>query len=153
MNGSVMQTIGKTGTANGEFNFPTEIVLHGQDLAVVDAMNFRVQVFDRSGGFKYAVGKVGDGEDMGSFFRPKGIGFDSEGHLYVVDGAWSRVQVFDQQGELLYYFGARGGQPGAFNLPAGMFIDHNDSVYIADSYNSRVQEFQYYGKREQGGGQ
>ena len=44
-------------------------------------------------------------------------------------------------------------QPGAFNLPAGMFIDHNDSVYIADSYNSRVQEFQYYGKREQGGGQ
>jgi sugar lactone lactonase YvrE len=99
------------------------------------------------------VGKVGDGEDMGSFFRPKGIGFDSEGHLYVVDGAWSRVQVFDQQGELLYYFGARGGQPGAFNLPAGMFIDHNDSVYIADSYNSRVQEFQYYGKREQGGGQ
>jgi hypothetical protein len=70
-----------------------------------------------------------------------------------VDAAWSRVQVFDQQGELLYYFGARGGQPGAFNLPAGMFIDHNDSVYIADSYNSRVQEFQYYGKREQGGGQ
>jgi DNA-binding beta-propeller fold protein YncE len=153
MNGSVMQMIGKTGTAKGEFNFPTEIVLHGQDLAVVDAMNFRVQVLDRSGNFKFAVGNLGDGEDYGSFFRPKGIGFDSEGHLYVVDGAWSRVQVFDQLGQLLYYFGWRGEQPGAFNLPAGMFIDHNDSVYVADSYNSRVQEFQYYGKKEQGGGQ
>ncbi len=153
MNGSVMQTMGKTGTEPGEFNFPTEIVLHGQDLAVVDAMNFRVQVFDRGGNFKYAVGNVGDRDDLGSFFRPKGIGFDSEGHLYVVDAAWSRVQVFDQLGDLLYYFGTRGEQPGAFNLPSGMFIDHNDSVYIADSYNSRVQVFQYYGKREQGGGQ
>jgi hypothetical protein len=153
MDGSVMQTIGKTGTEHGEFNFPTEIVLHGQDLAVVDAMNFRVQVFDRSGNFKYALGNVGDGDDMGTFFRPKGIGFDSEGHLYVVDAAWSRVQVFDALGNLLYYFGTRGEELGAFNLPAGMFIDHNDSVFIADSYNSRVQEFQYYGKREQGGGQ
>jgi DNA-binding beta-propeller fold protein YncE len=153
MDGSVMQTIGKTGTEQGEFNFPTEIVLHGQDLAVVDAMNFRVQVFDRGGNFKYVVGGVGDGEDLGTFFRPKGIAFDSEGHLYVVDGAWSRVQVFDQLGNLLYYFGTRGEELGQFNLPSGMFIDRNDSVYIVDSYNSRVQEFQYYGKREQGGGQ
>jgi DNA-binding beta-propeller fold protein YncE len=153
MDGSVMQMVGKTGTKPGEFNFPTEIVLHGQDLAVVDAMNFRVQVFDRGGNFKYAVGNVGDGNDPGSFFRPKGIGFDSEGHLYVVDAAWDRVQVFDQQGDLLYYFGSRGVEPGTFNLPSGMFIDHNDGVYIADSYNSRVQVFQYYGKREQDGGQ
>jgi hypothetical protein len=71
----------------------------------------------------------------------------------VVDGAWSRVQVFDQLGNLLYYFGTRGEELGQFNLPSGMFIDRNDSVYIVDSYNSRVQEFQYYGKREQGGGQ
>ena len=153
MQGSVMQIIGKTGTEPGEFNFPTEIVLHGKDLAVVDAMNFRVQVFDRSGTFKYAVGNVGDNEDLGSFFRPKGIGFDSEGHLYVVDAAWSRVQVFDQLGNLLYYFGTRGEKPGTFNLPAGIFIDHDDEIYVADSYNNRVQQFEYHGKKEQGGGQ
>jgi DNA-binding beta-propeller fold protein YncE len=148
MQGSVLQMIGKTGTEPGQFNFPTELVLHGQDLAVVDAMNFRVQVFDRTGTFKYAIGNVGDNEDLGSFFRPKGIGFDSEGHLYVVDAAWDRVQVFDHTGELLYYFGTRGIEPGTFNLPAGLFIDHNDGVYIVDSYNSRVEVFQYYGKKE-----
>lgn len=151
MRGQVMQTIGQTGSQPGEFNFPTEVALHGQDLAVVDAMNFRVQVFDRSGGFKYAVGGIGDG--VGSFFRPKGIGFDSEGHLYVVDSAWSKVQVFDQQGDLLYYFGTNGFEPGAFNLPSGLFIDHSDNVYVVDSYNSRVQVFRYYGKRAEGGGQ
>ena len=84
MQGSVLQTIGKTGTGDGEFNFPTELRLKGQELVVVDAMNFRVQVLDRSGAFHYAIGKAGDG--TGWIFRPKGIGFDSEGHLYVVDG-------------------------------------------------------------------
>ncbi len=77
MQGSVLQTIGKTGTGDGEFNYPTELRLNGQDLVVVDAMNFRVQVLDRSGTFRYAIGKVGDG--AGWMFRPKGIGFDSEG--------------------------------------------------------------------------
>lgn len=151
MQGQVMQTIGKMGTEPGEFNYPTEIVLHGQDVAVVDAMNFRVEVFDRNGGYEYAVGGIGD--DLGSFFRPKGIGFDSEGHLYVVDGAWNRVQIFDRLGDLLYYFGTEGSVPWTFSLPSGLFIDRNDIVYVVDSYNSRVQVFHYYGKRPEGGGQ
>ena len=47
MQGSVLKKIGKPGTENGEFNFPTELRLHGDELAVVDAMNFRVQVFEQ----------------------------------------------------------------------------------------------------------
>jgi DNA-binding beta-propeller fold protein YncE len=151
MQGNVMRTIGQTGTQSGEFNFPTEVVLHGPDIAVVDAMNFRVQVFDRSGVFQYAVGTIGD--KLGNLFRPKGVSFDSEGHLYVVDAAWSIVQIFDRQGDLLYYFGANGTAPGTFNLPAGLFIDRNDMVYVVDSYNNRVQVFHYYGKRMEGGAQ
>ena len=151
MNGQVLKSIGKTGKEYGEFNYPTEVIVHGQDLAVVDAMNFRVQVFDRDGNFKYSVGELGDG--LGSFFRPKGIGFDSEGHLYVVDAAWDRVQIFDQQGDLLYYFGARGTAPGMFSLPAGLFIDRGDMVYVVDSYNSRVQVFHYFAKHDGSGGQ
>jgi hypothetical protein len=49
MQGNVLKTIGKTGEAEGEFNLPTELRLDGPNLMVVDAMNFRVQVFDRSG--------------------------------------------------------------------------------------------------------
>ncbi|HLK52070.1 MAG TPA: 6-bladed beta-propeller, partial [Candidatus Angelobacter sp.] len=49
MQGNVVKKIGKNGAGNGEFNFPTELRLDGQNLIVVDAMNFRVQVLDRSG--------------------------------------------------------------------------------------------------------
>jgi len=151
MKGQVLQTIGKKGSQPGEFNYPTEVIVHGQELAVVYAMNFRVQVFDRNGTFKYAVGNIGD--DVGTFFRPKGIGFDSEGHLYVVDAAWNRVQIFNQDGELLYYFGIKGTAPGTFNLPTGLFIDRNDMVYVVDSYNNRVQVFHYFARHEASGGQ
>ena len=143
MNGSVLQTFGKLGTADGEFNYPTELRLYRNDLYVVDAMNFRVQVLDRSGAFRYSVGKLGDG--AGWMFRPKGIGFDSEGHLYVADAAWGMVQVFNNQGQLLYYFGQKGAGPGEFQLPAGLQIDSTDHVYVVDSYNRRVQVFHYQG--------
>jgi DNA-binding beta-propeller fold protein YncE len=151
MQGSVLQTIGKTGTGDAEFNYPTELRLNGNDLVVVDAMNFRVQVLDRSGSFRYSIGKLGDG--AGWMFRPKGIGFDSEGHLYVVDGAWGVVQVFNNEGQLLYYFGQKGSGPGEFQLPAGLQIDSSDHIYVVDSYNRRVQIFHYQGlpKQAEGG--
>ena len=52
MMGQVMQTIGKHGTGDGEFYFPTELHLDGNDLLVMDAMNFRVQFLNRSGSSK-----------------------------------------------------------------------------------------------------
>ncbi|MFZ0761513.1 MAG: 6-bladed beta-propeller [Candidatus Sulfotelmatobacter sp.] len=142
MQGSVLATIGKTGTGEGEFNYPTELRLNGTELFVVDAMNFRVQVLDRLGSFHYAIGKLGD--STGSMFRPKGIGFDSEGHLYVVDSLWGVVQVFDRQGRLLYYFGRRGTGFGDFQLPTGLQIDKNDRIYVVDSFNRRVEVFHYF---------
>jgi len=146
MQGSVLQKFGKHGTGNLEFHYPTELRLNGQDLVVVDAMNFRVQVLTRSGEFRYAIGQPGEG--VGMMFRPKGIGFDSEGHLYVVDGLWGVVQVFDDQGRLLYYFGGKGTRLGEFQLPAGLQIDANDRIFVVDTFNHRVQIFHYYGVRK-----
>jgi DNA-binding beta-propeller fold protein YncE len=149
MQGSVLKKIGKNGAGNGEFNFPTELRMNGDNLAVVDAMNFRVQVLNKDGEFQYAIGKIGD--DVGGMFRPKGVGFDSEGHLYVVDGMWSVVQVFDREGRLLYYFGQLGTGPGAFQLPTGIRIDANDRIYVVDSFNRRVQVYHYYGVAQAAG--
>jgi DNA-binding beta-propeller fold protein YncE len=145
--GSVMQTIGHHGSGNGEFNFPTELKLADQDLVVVDVMNFRIQLLDRSGAFRTSIGQLGD--TSGTMFRPKGVAIDSEGHYYVADGLWGVVQVFDSEGRLLYYFGKRGAAAGDFQLPAGVFIDHGDRVFVVDSYNRRIQVFQYVGLNKQ----
>lgn len=151
LQGTVLATIGKRGVADGEFNFPTELRLDGDNLLVVDAMNFRVQAFDRSGRFAFAIGKIGD--SPGAMFRPKAVAVDSEGDLYIVDGAWGVVQVFNREGQLLYTFGAEGTHAGEFQLPTGLFIDRNDQVYVVDSFNRRVQMFHYAGLRTRAGGQ
>lgn len=143
MQGSVLKTIGKRGTGEGEFNFPTELRLYGEELVVVDAMNFRVQVLDRSGNFRFQIGQLG--EEQGNLFRPKGVAIDSEGHLYVAESLASMVQVFDQHGNLLYYFGQKGTGPEEFYLPSGVFIDRNDRIFVVDSFNRRVQVFHYFG--------
>jgi DNA-binding beta-propeller fold protein YncE len=146
MQGGILQTIGKDGEGHAEFNFPTELRLDGQDLIVVDAMNFRIQSLGRDGSFHYAIGKIGD--STGGMFRPKGIGVDSEGDLYVVDGLWGVVQVFNRQGDLLYYFGSRGTHAGEFQLPAGLFIDRDDRIFVVDSFNRRIQVFHYFGLKK-----
>ena len=150
MQGSVVQTIGKRGSGNGEFNFPTELRLAGNDLLVVDAMNFRVQVLSRSGAFRYAIGHAGDG--AGDLFRPKGMAVDSEGHIYVADASHRLVQVFDEQGRLLYYFGYAGTAELPLVSPAGLFIDANDRIFVVDSSTRRLQIFHYYGAAQAQGG-
>jgi DNA-binding beta-propeller fold protein YncE len=147
MQGQVLQTIGKHGASKGEFYYPTELHLDGENLLVVDAMNFRVQWFNRNGNAEGMMGEIGD--SPGSIFRPKGVAVDSENHLYVVDGLSGTVQVFDREGRLLYYFGQRGVGLGQFQLPAGVFIDRDDRVYVVDSFNRRVQVFHYYGLPKQ----
>lgn len=150
MQGQILNTIGKHGNEDGEFHFPAQLRLDERSLLVVDAMNFRVELLGRDGTFQTAIGQVGD--SLGTMFRPKGIGFDSEGHLYVVDGLWGIVQVFDREGRLLYHFGGQGQELGEFQLPAGLFIDRNDRIFVVDTFNRRVQVFHYYGLPKQARG-
>lgn len=151
LEGTVLGKFGKTGQGQGEFNLPTELRLSGQQLLVVDSMNFRVQAFDLAGQYKFSIGKIGD--TTGAIFRPKAVSVDSEGDVYVVDALWGVVQVFNRQGQLLYYFGDKGTHAGEFQLPSGVFIDHDDHVYVVDSFNRRVQVFQYAGLKNPAGGQ
>jgi DNA-binding beta-propeller fold protein YncE len=140
--GAHVRTIGRRGSDNGQFNFPTNAAVDRQGaLYVADTLNFRVQVFDANGTFVRMFGEPGD--SRGSFNRPKGIAVDSEGHIYVADTAFNNFQIFDAEGRLLLDLGRGGPDAGQFLLPAGLYIDDLDRIFVADQGNSRVQVFQY----------
>lgn len=140
--GKRLFAFGDRGTGDGQFNYPSHLVLAGGLLYVNDTMNFRIQVLDLEGKFVSSFGSHGDGS--GDFAQPKGIGIDSEGHIYVVDALFNRVQIFNKEGALMLAFGGDGGAPGEFWLPSGLYIE-KDRIYVADSYNQRVQIFQFLG--------
>lgn len=150
MKGLVLQTLGGNGTEKGKFNFPTDLEMDENGISVVDAMNFRVEQFDRSGVLKSVIGTLGD--QPGDLFRPKGIARDSEDHLYVVDALQANIQVFNREGQLLFSFGKPGVNLGEFQLPAGIAIDHSDRIYVVDSFNRRIQIFHYFGAGKQAEG-
>lgn len=132
---------GKRGDANGEFNYPTHLALEPSGtLLVTDALNFRIQAFDREGKFLWKMGHHGD--SSGFFSAPKGVAADGQGHIYVVDALFDAVQIFDRDGSLLLAFGERGIGRGQLWIPAGIFINPRDQIYVADSYNQRVQIFE-----------
>ncbi len=144
LDGTLVNTIGRRGIGNGEFNFPSMIWLDRNDqLLVSDALNFRVQTFDLEGRFIRKFGRHGDG--TGDMSRPKGVATDKNGHIYVVDALFHSFQVFDKSGEFLLSVGHRGEAAGEFLLPTGIYISHDNMIYIADSHNSRIQVFRYIG--------
>ncbi len=138
--GELIKRIGKRGTGEGEFNYPTSIWIDNDGLAyVIDAMNYRVQIFNKEGEFILSFGKQGDAS--GYFARPKGIATDSYRNIYITDALFHTVQIFDKEGRFLYHFGEQGREPGQFWMPSGIYIDKSDFIYVSDTYNSRVQIF------------
>ena len=141
--GRVLAASGRSGTAGGDFNRPTNLAVAPDGrVFVTDSMNFRVQVLDADLRPLSAFGLAGD--VPGSFSKPKGIALDSDGNVYVVDAMFDNVQVFDQQGNLLIAFGQNGGGLGRLLLPSGICIGADDRIYVADSGNARVQVFRYH---------
>lgn len=142
--GKLEQTIGKRGSAPGDFNYPTYLWKDASgDLLVTDSLNFRLQRFDADGIFQFAFGENGD--QPGDFSRPKGVAMDSYGHIYVVDALMHSLQIFSAEGELLLAVGGRGQGQGQFWLPNGIFITNDDMIFVADAYNKRIQVFRYLG--------
>lgn len=141
LNGRLLRSFGSRGAGTNEFNFPSHIAVKDQSLAVTDSGNFRVLLLDLDGNHRLTIGKKGDA--AGDFALPKGVAFDCDGHIYVVDSQFENVQIFDRDGRLLLAFGEEGNRAGQFSLPAGIGVGADNRVWVADSGNHRLQVFDY----------
>jgi DNA-binding beta-propeller fold protein YncE len=66
--------------------------LRHPSITAVDSCNNRIQKFDSNGNFITKWGTLGTGD--GQFSRPKGIGINSKGLVYVAETNNARVQIF-----------------------------------------------------------
>ena len=142
--GALVATWGQRGSAAGEFNFPSHLALAGGELYVTDTLNNRVQVLRSSdGAFVRQFGTRG--LTLGQMVRPKGVGVDAEGNVYVVESLYDSLLVYSPRGEFLMPIGGTGKATGRFYLPSGVWVDGKNRVHIADMFNGRVVLFQFLG--------
>ena len=110
--------------------------------AVTDSSKHCVHLFNGEDQLVKTFGTIGSAN--GEFKNPKGVVFDGDDHLYVVDGNNHRVQKFDTSGNYLLQFGSKSDY-GKLNSPTGIAV-HNDKVYVADSGNSIISVFRLDGE-------
>ncbi len=140
MAGDSLFALGKRGEGEGEFNFPQSAAVDADgNIYVVDAFNFRVEIFDVDGKYVRMFGSQGDG--FGMFNRPKGIALDSHRNIYVLDAMHQNYQIFNQEGELLLFVGKYSTGNNGFINPVSIAIGGDDSIYVTDQLNGRVQVF------------
>jgi len=149
-NGVLIEVLGKRGDEKGELSFPTFLALHGDELYVSDTMNARVQVLSAETGENLRT--ISErGTYVGDLIRPKGVGVDSEGNVYVVESYHDHLLVYNSKGEFLMAIGGGSGQGiGQYYLPSGMWVDARNRVFLADTFNGRVIVFQFLGGGAEG---
>ncbi len=141
--GALLFEFGEFGEHEGQFNGPTYLAWHAQQLYVTDTLNSRIQVFSPSGEFLRSFGQRG--LYIGNLPRPKGVAIDIDGNVYVVESYYDYLLIFDAEGQFLLPIGGSGKQVGQFYLPAGVWTDANNRIYVADMFNGRVVIFEYLG--------
>jgi DNA-binding beta-propeller fold protein YncE len=137
---------GSWGYGNGQFDFPTDVVVNesASEVYVADFFNERIAVFDLAGTWLRNLWAPDNDAGDPIFLRPSGLGLDAQGSLYVVDGALACVVVMDGAGALIDVFGYRSGSgywTGEMMVPIDAASD-GTRVYVTSSKEGSVNVFE-----------
>ena len=113
--GQLKNTIGSSGSGDGQFSYPSGISIKGDVLYVADGGNHRVQKLTSSGKFLHKFGQLGSGQ--GQFNRPWGVIIDSNNKLIVSDYNNHRIQIFNENGGWLLTIDGNGSGNHSFQFP------------------------------------
>lgn len=145
-NGRLLQTVGQKGDKDGQLDKPHGVAVDSKgNFYIADANNNRVQVFDKSGKFKFILGKdskVGANKD-GSLGTPRGVVVDNKDNILVAAGIENLIYVFDSEGNGILNFGKTNEQNGEISLPSGLYLSDSGRLYICETGNHRVSVFSY----------
>jgi ABC-type Fe3+ transport system permease subunit/sugar lactone lactonase YvrE len=136
---TLLQVIGRAGTAPGEFNRAEGLCVDAQDrLYVADSCNHRIQIFAADGKFLREFGRAGT--KLGELSYPYDVAVDNAGNIFVCEFGNSRIQVFDANCQPVEIIGGAGSEPGQFNNPWAVALDARGNLYVADALNHRLQK-------------
>lgn len=128
-------TFGNIGDQPGEFQRPSGMAWHEDQLYIVDAFNDRIQVFDGQGHFLKVLGMQ---DETSRLHYPYDIALGPGGDIWVIEYGAGRISRFSLKGELLGRFGSTGSGPNQFGTPWGLAVDSNRRIWVADTRNHRL---------------
>ena len=91
MDGTFLRQWGSEGEGPGQFDYPSAVAVHGEEVIVCGRGNHRMQVFGLDGTYRRQWGTFGEGQ--GQFNGPAGVAVHGE-EVIVCDSNNYRLQVF-----------------------------------------------------------
>ena len=135
--GHILGHFGKRwgGKGPGDFRYPSQLAIAGDELFVLDRGNSRLQILDLNGHFRREI-------SLPEVSFDAGLALDHSKNIYISDGQFNVVNVFTFEGQPLFKYGHAGAKPGEFDAPSGLWIDSANKLYVTDTKNRRIQLFQ-----------
>ena len=140
---NLLKLIGQ-GSGNSRLVRPRGVAVTYNVIAVSDNGSHQVKKYSIQGELLSVIGCHGD--KNGQFNYPRGLAFNNNKLLYVVDGYNHRVQVFQQDDKFAFSFGNTGKNPGLFQYPVRIAIDHNNNVLVTDHDANCIHLFTHNGQ-------
>eukprot|EP00731_Ephydatia_muelleri_P033402 Em0029g8a len=139
MDGQRKNTIGSSGSGDGQFSYPNGVSIKGDVLYVADTCNHRVQKLTLSGKFLHKFGQKGSGQ--GQFNRPEAVIIDSNNKLIVSDFNNHRIQIFNENGGWLLTIDGNGSGNHSFQYPWGLALDPQGNIHVAAFGSNTIKVF------------
>jgi sugar lactone lactonase YvrE/fibronectin type 3 domain-containing protein len=135
-NGKVIFSFGSEGSADGQFDAPTDLAISPSGkIYVADKGRDSVQVFDREGKFLSAVRKLDD---------PTSIAVDPQENLYVLESGSNVISIHSAQGGLIGNFAKqKEGNSGYLQKPLALMATL-DEIFVLDG--NRVKVYSHKGE-------
>ena len=137
--GQLKNTIGSSGSGDGQFSSPWDIFIKGDVLFVADSGNHRVQKLTSSGKFLHSFGQNGSGQDQ--FNWPLAVIIDSNNKLIVSDRDNHRIQIFNENGGWLLTIDGNGSGNHRFQSPWGLALDPQGNIHVAAQRSNTIKVF------------
>jgi len=122
------------------FRQPSDLVLAGDRLYVLDDLNGRVVVLDQQG---RSVGAIRLPDPEGTSWL--GIGFGGADQIFLTSSGDGRVVVMDLRGKVVRDFLT--GDAGEASSPAGILVSRG-SCFVVDNHTHRVRVFSLEGRQQ-----
>ena len=141
----LLRVIGQ-GSGDSRLFGPDGVAVTDNVIAISDHGSHQVKKYSLQGKFLSVIGCPAAGNKKGQFNSPRGLAFNSNKLLYVVDKGNCRVQVFQQDNNFVSVFGNKGLNPGEFQSPVVIAIDLNDNVLVTDRNAQCIHLFDHHNK-------
>jgi len=131
---------GSQGSMNDQFNFPRGVVvLPGDDIAICDTNNSRVQIFSKDGVHKKTIGNSNPKPEDNLLYC-LGVAYNpNKKELAVSDADHNLVRFYDLDGKSLGNIG--NSKEIQLKKPSGVAYDLEGNLYVAELDGNQIQMF------------